>query len=76
LERSRESKGSVTFSQFLSATIGPSVALVSAPNTIPFSYKHPTIVVPVEVALGKPRFLLAKLELRRVFSNENPVEGA
>lgn len=44
--------GRRTFSQFLSATIGPSVARVSAPRTTPSLYKHPTIVVPVLVALG------------------------
>jgi hypothetical protein len=43
----------LTFSQFLSATIGPSVALVSAPNTIPSLNRHPTMVVPVLVALGR-----------------------
>jgi len=64
-----------TFSQFLSATMGPSVALVSAPNTIPFSYKHPTMVVPVEVALGNPKFLFANEVLRREFSKENPASG-
>jgi len=42
-----------TFSQFLSATIGPSVARVSAPKTIPSLNKHPTIVVPVLVAFGR-----------------------
>jgi len=41
-----------TFSQFLSATIGPSVARVSAPRTIPSLKRHPTIVVPVLVALA------------------------
>lgn len=41
------------FSQFLSATIGPLVALVSAAITTPPSKIHPTMVVPVEVALGK-----------------------
>ena len=54
-----ESQGQdLTFSQFLSATISPAVALVSAPRTIPFFHKHPTIVVPVLVALGngRPRF--------------------
>ena len=44
---------SKTFSQFLSATISPAVALVSAPRTIPSLNKHPTIVVPVLVAFGK-----------------------
>ena len=36
----------------LSATIGPEVALVSAAMTTPPSNMHPTIVVPVLVALG------------------------
>lgn len=51
----RRGKGELvrTFSQFLSATIGPSVALVSAPSTIPPSKRQPTMVVPVEVALGR-----------------------
>jgi hypothetical protein len=41
-----------TFSQFLSATIGPPVALVSAPNTMPSLKRQPTMVVPVLVAFG------------------------
>jgi len=41
-----------TFSQFLSATIGPAVARVSAPSTIPSLKRQPTIVVPVLVAFG------------------------
>jgi hypothetical protein len=41
-----------TFSQFLSATIGPSVARVSAPRTMPSLKRQPTIVVPVLVARG------------------------
>jgi hypothetical protein len=41
-----------TFSQFLSATMGPSVARVSAPSTIPSLKMQPTMVVPVLVALG------------------------
>jgi hypothetical protein len=41
-----------TFSQFLSATIGPAVARVSAPRTIPSLKRQPTIVVPVLVAFG------------------------
>lgn len=48
-----------TFSQFLSATMGPPVARVSAPRQIPSSspespppYLRPTMVVPVEVAKG------------------------
>jgi len=47
----------LTFSQFLSATIGPPVALVSAPRHTPSSSPEspppnlsPTIVVPVDVA--------------------------
>lgn len=44
-----------TFSQFLSATMGPSVARVSAPSTIPSLKRHPTMVVPVLVALGRGR---------------------
>jgi hypothetical protein len=47
----------LTFSQFLSATIDPPVALVSAPRHTPSSSPElpppnltPTIVVPVEVA--------------------------
>lgn len=37
------------FSQFLSATVEPAVALVSAANTTPSLYRRPTIVVPVLV---------------------------
>ena len=40
------------FSQFLSATIGPSVALVSAPKMTPSLKVIPTIVVPVLMAFG------------------------
>lgn len=36
----------------LSATMGPLVALVSAAMTTPPSYRQPTMVVPVDVALG------------------------
>lgn len=39
-------------SRTLSATIGPLVALVSAAITTPPSNRHPTMVVPVLVALG------------------------
>jgi len=54
-----------TFSQFLSATIGPSVARVSAPRTSPSLKRHPTIVVPVLVALGNGRpFSVKKLFLQ------------
>ena len=49
-----------TFSQFLSATMGPSVALVSAPRTMPSLKRHPTMVVPVLVALGNGRPFSAK----------------
>jgi len=42
-----------TFSQFLSATMSPSVARVSAPRTMPSLKRQPTIVVPVLVALGR-----------------------
>jgi hypothetical protein len=44
-----------TFSQFLSATMGPSVARVSAPRTMPSSKRQPTMVVPVLVAFGSGR---------------------
>ena len=64
-----------TFSQFLSATMGPSVARVSAPRTMPESYTTPTMVVPVEVARGRPRFFASRDELRRAFSNEKPDAG-
>ena len=49
----------------LSATIGPLVARVSAAMTTPPSNKHPTIVVPVLVALGrgKPRACKAAFRL-------------
>lgn len=54
------------FSQFLSATMGPSVARVSAPRTMPSLNTHPTMVVPVLVALGKGTPLLRrKLFLER-----------
>ena len=51
--------------QTLSATIGPDVALVSAAITTPPSNIHPTIVVPVLVALGRgtPRAWRAALRL-------------
>lgn len=42
-----------TFSQFLSATMSPSVARVSAPRMIPSLKRQPTMVVPVLVALGR-----------------------
>jgi hypothetical protein len=41
-----------TFSQFLSATISPAVARVSAPKMIPSLNRQPTMVVPVLVAFG------------------------
>ena len=43
---------SLTFSQFLSATMSPSVARVSAPRMIPSLKRQPTMVVPVLVAFG------------------------
>lgn len=51
------------FSQFLSATIGPSVARVSAPRTTPSLKIIPTIVVPVLIAFGslKPFFISISL---------------
>ena len=42
----------LAFSQFLSATMSPSVARVSAPRMIPSLKRQPTMVVPVLVALG------------------------
>ena len=59
----------LTFSQFLSATIGPSVARVSAPRMIPSLNKHPTMVVPVLVAFGRGMPLFSrKLLLETAFS--------
>ena len=57
----------LTFSQFLSATMSPSVARVSAPKMIPSLKRQPTIVVPVLVAFGRgnPRSA-RKLFLRRL----------
>lgn len=52
-----------TFSQFLSATIGPAVARVSAPSTIPSLKRQPTIVVPVLVAFGVFTPLLSRKAL-------------
>lgn len=47
------------FSQFLSATIDPAVALVSAAMMTPPLNLHPTMVVPVDVAVGcVPPFLV------------------
>jgi hypothetical protein len=51
-QRSNMSDLALAFSQFLSATMGPSVARVSAPRTIPSLNKQPTMVVPVLVAFG------------------------
>jgi hypothetical protein len=48
----------------LSATIGPEVALVSAAMTTPPSNRHPTIVVPVLVALGRGKPLTCRELLR------------
>ena len=49
---------------FLSATIGPSVARVSAPRHIPPSQTKPTIVVPVLVALGSDSLEGPEAEVR------------
>lgn len=43
------------FSQFLDATIGPSVARVSAPNITPSLKTMPQIVVPVLIAVGQTK---------------------
>jgi hypothetical protein len=48
----------------LSATMGPLVARVSAAMTTPPSYKHPTMVVPVDVALGRGTPLAWRARLR------------
>ena len=48
----------------LSATMGPLVARVSAAMTTPSSNKHPTIVVPVLVALGRGRPFACRAALR------------
>lgn len=48
----------------LSATIGPEVARVSAAITTPPSKMHPTIVVPVLVALGRGTPCACKAALR------------
>lgn len=55
-----KAKSFFTFSQFLSATIGPPVALVSAPRQIPSGSPvlpppnfRPTMVVPVDVAVAE-----------------------
>ena len=53
LRSSAEARGGRTFSQFLSATMSPSVARVSAPSTMPSLKRQPTMVVPVLVALGR-----------------------
>lgn len=51
------------FSQFLSATIGPSVALVSAPRTTPSLKMMPTIVVPVFIDFGSLKPFLINISL-------------
>lgn len=56
----------------LSATIGPLVALVSAAMTTPPSNMHPTIVVPVLVALGKGTPCACKAALRLKFEKSKP----
>ena len=60
------------FSQFLSATMSPSVARVSAPKTIPSLKRQPTMVVPVLVAFGRgmPRSA-RKLFLSKGFRDES-----
>lgn len=62
-----------TFSQFLSATIGPSVARVSAPRTIPSLNRHPTIVVPVLVAFGGLTPLFCRNEF--LYARDSPDES-
>src|SRR5258706_9299317 len=61
-----------TFSQFLSATIGPLVARVSAPRTMPSWKRQPTMVVPVLVALGTATPFASRNSLRMVFEKSNP----
>ena len=51
------------FSQFLSATIGPSVARVSAPRTTPSLKMMPTIVVPVFIDFGSLKPFLINISL-------------
>ena len=48
----------------LSATMGPEVARVSAAMTTPPSNIHPTIVVPVLVALGRGTPLACRARFR------------
>lgn len=56
--------GEILIECTLSATMGPDVALVSAAMTTPLSYIHPTIVVPVLVALGRGTPLAWRAALR------------
>ena len=49
-----------SFLQFLSATMGPPVALVSAPSTTPSLNTTPQMVVPVFTVFGAAKPLLAK----------------
>lgn len=52
--------------------MGPLVALVSAAITTPPSKIHPTIVVPVLVALGKGTPFACKAEFRLKLEKSNP----
>lgn len=60
----RDELGEGKASRTLSATMGPLVARVSAAITTPPSNKHPTIVVPVLVALGSGTPLAWRAALR------------
>lgn len=56
----------------LSATMGPLVALVSAAITTPPSNMHPTIVVPVLVALGRGTPCACSARLRLWLEKSKP----
>lgn len=58
------------FSQFLSATMAPSVALVSAPRITPSLNMIPAIVVPVFTAFGGISPLLTNNELLELKKKE------
>lgn len=63
-----------TFSQFLSATMGPSVARVSAPSTMPSLNAQPTMVVPVLVAFGsRSPFCVLRWALRLCRPKSKPL---
>lgn len=53
--------------------MGPSVARVSAPSTTPSLKMHPTMVVPVEVAVKPPRPWLERKVLREKLEKSNPL---